>query len=81
MRACWNHIRAFQNHIKYRNYTLHVGIILERVEITLMSVIFNRIRIKLTLVCAESTQNYKIFRIWFTGTKTYFLRPQAKAQV
>jgi hypothetical protein len=22
--------------------------------------------------------NSKIFRIWFTGTKTYFLRPQAK---
>jgi hypothetical protein len=35
--VCWKHICA------YRNHTLHVGITLERVEITLVSVIFTRI--------------------------------------
>jgi hypothetical protein len=49
--ACWNHIRACRNHNACRNYSLRVGITLERVEITLVSVIFTRIRFKSTLVC------------------------------
>jgi hypothetical protein len=36
-------------------YALRVGITLERVEVTLVSVIFARIRVILTLVCLEST--------------------------
>jgi hypothetical protein len=47
-RACWSHIWACRNHTACRNYTLHVGI-------TLVSVIFTRIRLQVTLVCVGST--------------------------
>jgi hypothetical protein len=47
-RACWNLICAFLNHTACRNYTLRVGI-------TLVSVIFTRMRFNRTLVCVEST--------------------------
>jgi hypothetical protein len=50
-----NHSRACRNDTAYRNYTLRAGITLNRVQITLVSVIFTRIRVKLTLVCIEST--------------------------
>jgi hypothetical protein len=45
-----NHIRACQSHNACENYTLCVEIILERVVITLVSVVFTRIRVKITLV-------------------------------
>jgi hypothetical protein len=50
-----NHIRACQNQTASRNYTLRVGITVERVEITLERVEITRIRVKLTLVCVQST--------------------------
>jgi hypothetical protein len=59
-RACWNHICACQNHTACRNYILRVGIRLKRGEITLLSVIITRIRVKLTLVCKKHTLRVEI---------------------
>jgi hypothetical protein len=53
-RACWNLIRAFRNNTACRNYTVTRSVTIERVEITLVIVIFTRIRVKFTLVCVES---------------------------
>jgi hypothetical protein len=52
--AYFNHIRACRNHATCRNYTLHVEVTLEHVEITLVSVIFRSIPATLTLVRVES---------------------------
>jgi hypothetical protein len=46
---------ACQNHNACENYNLHVEITLKRVVITLMSVIFTRIRVKISLVWVEIT--------------------------
>jgi hypothetical protein len=42
------------------NYTLRVGIAFECVEITLVSVIFTAIRVKVPLVCVEAHSRCKI---------------------
>jgi hypothetical protein len=49
-----------QSHNAFENYTLHVEITLERVVITLVSVVSTRIRLKITLLCADTTVRVKI---------------------
>jgi hypothetical protein len=74
-RACWNLIRACSNHTACRNYTLRLGIRLERVEITLVSVIFTRICVKLALVQRAACRNQSC-ACWFhtRAFRNYTLR-------
>jgi hypothetical protein len=47
--ACWKYVHACRIHTAYANYTLRVGTTPERVEITLVGVIFTSIRVNYTL--------------------------------